>query len=40
MNSLELNKILNRMIDKTKIVSIQTNLYYILESLTIDKNKH
>ena len=40
MNSLELNKIFNRMIEKTKVVSIETNLYYILKGLTIDKNEH
>lgn len=40
MNSLELSKIFSRMIEKTKVVSIETNLYYILKGLTIDKNEH
>ena len=40
MNSLELSEIFNRMIEKTKVVSIETNLYYILKGLTIDKNEH
>ena len=40
MNYLEINKVLNRMIDKTRIISIKTEVYYIFKGLPIDKNGH
>lgn len=40
MNNFEIIRIINRMLDNTRIVSIDMNLYYIMEGLGIDKNIH
>lgn len=39
MNYLEINRILNRMIDTTRISMIDLKVSLLKDSLTIDKNK-
>ena len=38
MNGFEICRIYNKMIDNVRIISIETELYYLLDGLTIDKN--
>ena len=40
MSGLEICRIFNRMLDNTRIISIETKIYYMTNGLTIDKNKH
>jgi len=40
MNAFEINKIFNRMLDNTRVISIETKIYYMSRGLIIDKNKH
>lgn len=40
MNNFEIIRVLNRMVDNTREVSLDMKLYYLLEGLAIDKNIH
>lgn len=40
MNNFEIIRVLNRMVDNTREISLDLKLYYLLEGLTIDKNMH
>ena len=40
MNNFEIIRLLNKMIDNTEHVKINTKLTYVLNRLAIDKNKH
>ena len=40
MNNFEIIRLLNKMIDNTEYVKINTKLTYALHRLAIDKNKH
>ena len=40
MNGFEINRIFNRMLDNTRVISIQTKIYFLTEGLAIDKNNH
>ena len=40
MNNLEVIRILNMMIDKTRTIKLEIKISYIERSLTIDKNSH
>ena len=39
MNGFEICKIYNKMIDNVRLISIETCVYYLLDGLTIDKNR-
>ena len=40
MNNFEVIRLLNKMVDNTKMISINVELYFIMEGLTIDKKGH
>ena len=40
MNFLEVGKILNKMIDNTRIVVIDLEVTHLMSTLSIDKNSH
>ena len=40
MNSFEIIRVLNRMIDNTREISISSRVHFIKKSLLIDKNMH
>ena len=40
MNNFEIIRVLNRMIDGTREISICSRVYFIKKSLIIDKNIH
>ena len=40
MNYIEINKIFNNMLDNTRIISIETQLYFLIDGLIIDKKSH
>ncbi len=40
MNSLEVIRILNRMVDQVRRISIEEELSCLLHGLIIDKNRH
>lgn len=40
MNNFEVIRLLNRMLDVTRDISIGTRIHYIKQALAIDKNGH